>query len=600
MSLIIHLVGTPRVERGGVDGTPRGRKTWALLAYLLLTEAPPSRRNVAELLFQEADDPLGALRWGLSDLRRLLGEGASLGDDPLRLALPAGTVVDVEVLVRGSWVEAVRLPGLGRDLIEGLSLPASPGFELWLASERRHLAGAAEAALREAVLASLARGDPGAAADHAFRLVGQAPYDENHHVLLVRSLSTLGDHEAAARQVGLATELFRRELGVDPSPALRAAAAAVPAREGPGDVRATVLARLEAGEAAVAAGALETGLIALRRAVAGSREVGDHHLLARSLVVLGSTLVHAARGTDEEGAVGLYEACSLAEEMGDGPLGATARRELAWIEFLRARYDRAQGWLAQAAELAGGDETEMAWVELIAGGCHTDTGDYGAAFPALRSAVERADRAGADRTGAVAGALLGRAHLLSGETGEARRALDRSLERARREGWTAFVAWPESLIGETLLREGDVDGAAAAFEHAFALGCQVGDPCWESIAARGLGLVAAAQGDVPGALQWLEEAPRRCRRLPDSWLWVEAYALDALCQVAVARGAPAAPRWIGELEALAARAGMRELLARATLHRARLGDPGALEAARMLAAGIDNPALAADLAAAGG
>ena len=37
---------------------------------------------------------------------------------------------------------------------------------------------------------------------------------------------------------------------------------------------------------------------------------------------------------------------------------------------------------------------------------------------------------------------------------------------------------------------------------------------------------------------------------------------------------------------------MRELVVRARIHAGRLGDPGALEAAGMLAAEIDNPALA--------
>jgi hypothetical protein len=37
---------------------------------------------------------------------------------------------------------------------------------------------------------------------------------------------------------------------------------------------------------------------------------------------------------------------------------------------------------------------------------------------------------------------------------------------------------------------------------------------------------------------------------------------------------------------------MRELLARGTIYRARLGEPGALDAARSLAAQIDNPVLA--------
>jgi len=123
-------------------------------------------------------------------------------------------------------------------------------------------------------------------------------------------------------------------------------------------------------------------------------------------------------------------------------------------------------------------------------------------------------------------------------------------------------------------------------------GCQVGDPCWESVALRGLGLVAAARGDVDRALELLVDAPKLSRRLPDTYLWIEAYALDALCAVAVDSRAEAAPRWIDELEAIAARRGIRELLLRATVYRARLGEPGALAAARSLAAQIENPALA--------
>ena len=322
-------------------------------------------------------------------------------------------------------------------------------------------------------------------------------------------------------------------------------------------------------------------------------------MLAESLIALGSTLVHAARGTDEEGAAALYEGRTLADQIPDADLGAKARRELAWIEFLRGRYDRALAWSAEAGQLAATNDGELAWADLIAGGCHTDSGDYPAALPVLISAVDRADRAGAARTTAVAAALLGRWHLLRGETDAARPALERSLQEAQAGGWTAFVPWPESLLAEVDLRNGDVAAATVAFEHAFALGCQVGDPCWESVAARGLGLIAAARQDTATAIEWLVEAARRGRRLPDAWLWLEAYALEALCSVAVTSGDPAAPRWIGELEAIAGRAGMRELLTRAMLHRATLGDAAALEAARSLAARIDNPVLAADLAAAG-
>ena len=122
---------------------------------------------------------------------------------------------------------------------------------------------------------------------------------------------------------------------------------------------------------------------------------------------------------------------------------------------------------------------------------------------------------------------------MRGEIEDALHLLDQAIEEVEARGMTAFLPWPESFRGELDLLLGDVASAEARFEHAFALGCQVGDPCWESIALRGLGLVAAARGDLSRALESLVEAPKLCRRLPDTYLWIEAYALDALCAVAV-------------------------------------------------------------------
>jgi len=49
--LAVHLIGRPRIE---VDGAPgyryRSRKSWALLAFLLLGERPPTRSQLASLL----------------------------------------------------------------------------------------------------------------------------------------------------------------------------------------------------------------------------------------------------------------------------------------------------------------------------------------------------------------------------------------------------------------------------------------------------------------------------------------------------------------------------------------------------------------------
>jgi DNA-binding SARP family transcriptional activator len=593
LGLSVHLLGPPRLERGGGPAEPpRGYKAWGLLVYLLRSRLPPSREHLASLLFPEADDPLGTLRWTLSELRRSLGDDAEVGGDPVRLTLRPGTLVDVDVLSRGSWMEAVALPGFGHELVDGLVVRSSPGFEMWLEDERRHVAGTTSAVLHQAALALLARGQSEDAARHASDLVRLNAYDENAHVLLVRCLRATGDHAGAARRAAACTELFRRELGIDPSGALRAAAetseAPVAGRVSGG---AAVLAQVEAGEAALAAGAVEAGVQRMRSAVAAARTIDDRELLARALVSLGGALVHSARGRDEEGAASLHEGATLAEEAGRTDIAATAWREISWVQFLRAQYERAEESLSRTAELAAGMNEDLAWVDLTRGACRHDTGDYAAAGELLRSGVERARRLPSGQPLAQALTMLGRYHLLRGEIEDAIHVLDEALAEVGARGMTAFVSWPESFRGEVDLVLGDVDAAGARFEHAFALGCQVGDACWESIGLRGLGLVAAACGDVPRALDLLVEAPRLCRRLPDTYLWIEAYALDALCAVAVDHRAEAALRWIDELEAITARRGIKELLVHATIYRARLGEPGAADAARSLAAQVDNPAL---------
>lgn len=571
---------------------PRGNKAWGLLVYLLRARVPPSRERLADLLFPEADDPLGTLRWTLSTLRRSLGEDAEVGGDPVHLNLPPGTFVDVDVLTRGSWLEAVELPGLGHELMDGLVFRSSPGFEMWLEDERRHVAGTTAGVLHEASLALLARGDLEGAVGHASELVRLSPYEENAHVLLVRCLSAAGDHEGAARRAEACTELFRRELGRDPTAALRAA---VETAEAPVETRvsgrAAVLAQVEAGEAALAAGVVAAGVQHMRAAVAAARRIGDLEVLARALVALGGALVHSARGTDVEGAAALHEGTTLAEAVGREDIAATGWREISWVQFLRAHYERAEESLTRTEELADGSPEELAWVYVTRGASRHDTGDQAAAGALLRAGVERAQQLPSGQPLAMALTMLGRYHFLRGEIEDAVHVLDQALAEIESRAMTAFVSWPESFRAEVDLALGDLDAAETRFEHAFAIGCQVGDACWESVGLRGLGLVADARGDVTRALDLLAEAPQRCRRLPDTYLWIETYALDALCAVAVEHEAESAPRWIDELEAITARRGIRELLLHATVYRARLGEPGARDAARSLAAEIDNPAL---------
>lgn len=591
LGLAIHLLGPPRVERDGKPlPAPRGHKVWGLLAYLVRSESPVSRKQLAGLLFEDAEDPLAALRWNLSELRRLL-DSADLRGDLLALALAPATYLDLGAVLSGSWAQALCVPGLDRELLEGMNFSGSPAFEVWLATERRHLQAAAEAVLREAALARMAAGAMAEAATLAARLVRQNPLDENYQALLVRSLAACGDGVGAARQAAACRELFQRELGVQPGAtldaALRTATATPTARPATG--RAAALAQLEAGEAAIGAGALDAGLQCLRRAIVEADATGDTALRARARVALGGALVHAARGRDEEGATALHEALEVGRDASPA-LAAAACRELGYVEFLRGRYERTLAWLQRAAPLAGSDRAERARIATVHGSALSDTAHYAAAISLLREAEALGAAAGDPKQLAYALSMLGRALLLHGELDAAADALDRSVALAQ-PGWTAFVPWPQSLRAEVDLLRGDVEAAANRFEHAFALGCQIGDPCWEGIAGRGLGRVAMARGEPRRAAEILIDALARCVRLPDAYLWGKGYALDALCGVAVADAMPQASAWINELQDLAARSGMRELTVRACLHRGALGDSASTAAAGLLAGQIDNPAL---------
>jgi tetratricopeptide (TPR) repeat protein len=350
--------------------------------------------------------------------------------------------------------------------------------------------------------------------------------------------------------------------------------------------RAGVVAQLEAGQAAVGAGAVEAGLQCLRRAVADAAAGGQGDLHVRALVALGGALVHAARGRDEEGATALHAAVRAAgDSMPD--VVSEAARELGYVEFLRGRYDRVESWMARA-EATAADDAQRAAVLTVRGTALTDVGRYAEGTAALRRALELAPD---DRRRSYAGSMLGRAALLRGELDDAAALLDSAFALAVGQGWTSFVPWPESLRAEADLARGDLDQAQERLDHAFALSCQVGDPCWEGLSGRGLGLLRAARGDIDGAVAALRDARSRCTRLPDAYLWVDAYTLEAMCQVGARAGLPAARQWARELSAVAARTGLRELAVRALVHRAALGEPDLLALARAEAEAVDNPVL---------
>src|SRR5215208_1466857 len=587
--LVIRLLGTPQVERGGeAVAAPRGRKCWALLAYLLLRERPVSRAAVAELLFPDAEDALRALRWSLVELRRVLGGSEVLRGDPLQLDLPAGTQVDVLSLT-GDNPSISLWEG---ELLEGADFGATPAFGSWLAVERRQLAGIYEQLLRNEALSRLAEGDTGEAVRLAGLCVARDPLDENHQELLVRCLAANRDERAALRQAETCVKLFREELGREPGPEVREAArAAVVLAPPAGGDAAAAQAQLDAGHAAIEAGAVEPGINCLRLSCAEAEASGDTALQARCLVALGTALAHSVRGRDGEAAAALRAALEVAGEAPKRETVVAACRELGFVESQAGRMSSAGRWLARATELAITD-AEQCSVLSVRALTLSDRAHYEAALRLADESTQRALQAGDRRSAAYSLSLAGRVHLLRGDVGQAQATLWRCLTHVTAEGWVGLRPWAEIMLAEVELMTGRAETARARLGMAYELACRLGDPCWEGMGARATGLLHQAAGDLELARYWFAEARRRSSRVSDRYVWVYAHSLDAAAGVAIELGDPEARRLVSELTELAARSGMRELVVRARIHAGRLGDPGALEAARMLAAEIDNPALA--------
>jgi DNA-binding SARP family transcriptional activator len=333
MTATVRLLGRPSIERDAtLVAAPRGNKVWALLAYLVLTERPPTRQHLVSLLCADAMDPLRALRWNISELRRALRGIATLDGDPLILALLPACDVDVRQLTDVSSSRALALETFGNELLEG-SRCAAPAFQAWLAAERCRITACSEAVLVEQALDLLAAGSAAAAARLAARAVAMNPLSADHHTVLVRSLTAAGDGPGARRQARRCTELFRRELGcAPPDEVVAAAAEPTSPRSSHPATPAAAHSYLDAGRASLTAGAVDPAIEQLSRGAAMAVDIGDPELRATAFVAPAGARLHGAgeRGTQVRGL--LQEAAALARE--------APRPRAPRLHLFRGRYRR--------------------------------------------------------------------------------------------------------------------------------------------------------------------------------------------------------------------------------------------------------------------
>ncbi|WP_296665832.1 BTAD domain-containing putative transcriptional regulator [Demequina sp.] len=531
----VRLVGKPRLLRDGVPiPGPRGSKCWALLARLVRSPDPVSRQQLVNELFSEADDPQGALRWALAELRRRLGMPEALRGNPIALDLDEDTVVDVLTLQSGSLPE----PSPRGTLLEGVEVQASPGFETWILVERQRVAGEMIGLLRQATLRALSARDTSRAITLASSMVEIAPFEEGPHVLLVKALVAAGDQAAAQRHVSDTEAAFMRELGVVPTAALRTAArpAITPSTAGVSSV-ATANSLLTAGMSAIAAGAADGGIEWLRGAAGAAEGAGDRSLEATCLFELGTALVHAVRGYDDEGAVLLDAAFEAATEAGAQDIAAKALAELAYIDVLAARRESAVARIAEAWAISESMPKVRASLASYDAVHLSDWGRLDEALDRFDEAIDLCRETGSVRRGIWAMACAARTAYLAGWLPAAERWAKEAQRQAQTERWTAIRPWPEAWHAHARLARGE-DPAAVRVdaESTYALARQIGDPCWEGISAKVMGLTYVKDGRPELAIPWLEDASTACVRLNDSYKWVSTEVLVTDCEVALEIG----------------------------------------------------------------
>lgn len=555
MATRIRLLGPPTIEVDGETRVLPGRKPWAVLAYLLLEEQRPTRSHLTEQLWQEADDPLAALRWALHQVRRAVAPGTLRDEDGrLALTLSAPVSVDAAAVLAGDLDVAAAETLASADLLEGVEFDDCPDFGGWLAVQRARTRSAVAESLRWAA-ALLAASDPARAAGLAQRAASFDPFDDSVHALVVDCLVRGGDRRAAREYTEHVRTLYRQELS-QPLPEPVEAPLAEPDPAGlevadPWPLIELARARLPAGDYA---GAIEVG----RRAVRAAAIAGDPRAEGEAALELASVLIHSVRGRDHEAHALLRRALELAVVVGDGRMSLAAEQEIGYLHFLEADYGAAEAALGRAVALADdvGERAAAGRALTILGACRSDRTDYGAAASALADALERLRAGGDQRWPAFARSFLARVELRAGAIDRARSLAEQSTDETRRVGWVSLLPWPMAMLGEAQLAGGDVRKASRTFGEAHVLGQEIGDPCWEAMGLRGLALVAERDGDRDRAVHLLAQGVRCVQRLPDTYKWAEALLLFDL----VARQPGPDPALLQRLRSLAARGPMPDLV----------------------------------------
>jgi SARP family transcriptional regulator, regulator of embCAB operon len=217
------------------DALP-GRRGRVVFAYLVLNRGRSVPRDELNMAGWGDDAPAevgNALSVLLSKLRHSLGADHLRGRTEVELLMPGATFVDVEAamegahraescIAEGQWARAWGPAGTAyhvasRPFLTGLEAP-------WIDEWRRRLEEVRLRGLECFAAAGLGLGGPALAQaeERARMLTELAPYRETGHHILIEALAQRGNVAEALRAYEQLRLLLREELGIAPSPTLRA------------------------------------------------------------------------------------------------------------------------------------------------------------------------------------------------------------------------------------------------------------------------------------------------------------------------------------------------------------------------------------------
>lgn len=514
MGLSIQLLGKPGIYDSNSALQPvRGHQSWALLARVLLSERPISRRQLASELFPDTDDPLGALRWCLAALRKAIGSRDALTGDPVVANLPNDTDVDVKNLEAGS-LPASR----ANDLLEGIEPRCSAEFSIWLLVERERLATIIDNQIRQETLRAIAVSDYDNAIRHAEMGARRRPLDEPAQIYLVKSLALAGNSAAAFEHADATETLFALELGEKPSPALRAAAKqAPPVSKLNISNEAKINSLIESGLGALAGGASDLGIDKLRLASGQAQLSQNNYLHAKALFELGAALVHAVRGYDDEGLIALRQSLEVAKRCAAADIQVSCLREIGYVEAFSGYRREAENSLNSALTITK-SASELSGVNGISGFNFVDWGQPERGLECFRQSIEQAKEARNYRRQIWSLGFGALGQFTVGAFDRAEQWLLESIALIDQTHWISFKPWSVALLIEMRLAAGHEPRALIPdVEETFALACELNDPCWEANATRTLAKIYAARHDYVEAGHWFTEARTRCLRETDSY-----------------------------------------------------------------------------------